>query len=89
MKDKIDWYTEMQIQERWFRYKAAFEAMDDEAQELIARIAEQYAKDWPAHRPRPKLTLVTQDLDSGALVSAPSGRDDRLAPPISGSAVKV
>ena len=79
----------MQIQDPWFRTKNAFEEMDDEAQELLARIAEQYARDWPARRARPKLALVTQNLDGGALVSALSGREDRFSPPVSGSAVKV
>jgi hypothetical protein len=86
---KFDWYTEMQTQERWFRYKAAFELMDDEAQELIARIAEQYARDWPAQRPKPKLTLVTQDLDSRTLGSGACGGDNGGAPAIRRKAVQI
>jgi hypothetical protein len=79
----------MQIQERWFRYKAAFDSMDDEAQELIARIAEQYARDWPAKRPKPKLALVTQDLDSGALRGGASSSDDCGTSAIRRKAVKI
>jgi hypothetical protein len=86
---KIDWYTEMQTQERWFRYKAAFDSMDDEAQELIARIAEQYARDWPSHRRKPKLALVTQNLNRRALGSVPGGRDDGSSAALSGKPVEV
>lgn len=79
----------MQTQERWFRYKAAFDSMDDEAQELIARIAEQYALDWPAQRPKPKLTLVTQDLDSRTLGGGTRGGDDGRASAIRGQPIQV
>lgn len=72
--------------ERWI---AAFEAMDTEAQELALDIADGMAQDWPAPKAKPKLFLVPQKLNGGALLRTPGGPKNRTTPPVVSKPKKV
>lgn len=43
------------------RLCAAYEKMDEQAQQTILTLAEKYAANWPAPKPQPVLRLVVSD----------------------------
>jgi hypothetical protein len=74
---------------KFSRYVAAYEAMDDEARDLALDIVEEFARDWPAPRRRPELHLVAECVAKGTLGSFPRDGLDSSTPTVRSKPVLV